>query len=257
MGVYYGGGHEVFMTTRKKGGAVRPATPPEALPPEPQETALEPVVDDELITEVYEEIRSLQRDATIELAVKMGELIVERFYGGRLDAWREHGQKESSLRKLAAKFEDDESGMSAAGIYRVVAIYELDQRLGVSARKQLTVTHIRAVIGLPQAEQKRLLDQAEAKGWTTRQLEDKAATARKKEGDGRGRHPLPAFVKTANWLGKLVEQEDSFGDLDALEGMDEDAVEATARKITTMRQKLEALEGKLQDRLQVKRGAGA
>jgi hypothetical protein len=239
------------MPSRKRRGAVRPAEPP-ALPPEVDE-ALAPVVDDQLISSVYEEIRSLQRDATIELAVKMGELIVKRFYGGRLDAWREHGPKESSLRKLASRFEDDESGMSAAGIYRVVAIYELDQRLGVSSRKQLTVTHIRAVLGLPPAEQKKLLEQAESKGWTTRQLEDKAAGVRKREGDGRGRPPLPAFVKTANWLGKLVEQEDSFGDLDALEGMDEDAVEATARKVSSMRQKLEELEQTLQERLQAKR----
>jgi chaperonin cofactor prefoldin len=244
------------MPGRKRGSAARPAAPPQVLPPEVDD-ALAPVVDDRLISSVYEEIRSLQRDATIELAVKMGELIVKRFYGGRLEAWREHGPKESSLRKLAAKFEDDESGMSAAGIYRVVAIYELDQRLDVSSRKRLTVTHIRAVLGLPPAEQKRLLDQAEAKGWSTRQLEDKAAGVRKREGDGRGRPPLPAFVKTANWLGKLVEQEDSFGDLDALEGMDEDAVEATARKVTSMREKLEELEEKLQERLQAKRAVEA
>jgi flagellar biosynthesis chaperone FliJ len=72
-----------------------------------------------------------------------------------------------------------------------------------------------------------------------------------------GRPPLPAFVKTANWLGKLVEQEDSFGDLDALEEMDEDAVEATVRKVSSMRQKLEELEEKLQERLQDMRGADA
>jgi hypothetical protein len=39
--------------------------------------------------------------------------------------------------------------------------------------------HTRAVLGLSPAEQKRLLDQAEAKGWTTRQLEDKAASVSK------------------------------------------------------------------------------
>jgi hypothetical protein len=244
------------MPSRKRGGAARSPEPPETLPAEVGE-ALAPVVDDKLISAVYEEIRALQRDATIELAVKMGELIVKSFYGGKLDAWREHGAKESSLRKLAAKFEDDESGMSVAGIYRVVAIYELDQRLGVSARKHLTVTHLRAVLGLPPAEQKRLLDQAENRSWTTKQLEDKAARVRKQEGDGRGRPPLPAFVKTANWLGKLALQEDSFGDMDALEGMDDDAVEATVRKVTSMREKLEELEGRLQERLQATRGAEA
>jgi hypothetical protein len=156
------------MPSRKR-RAPRPAAPPEVLPPEPEEGALQPVVDDNVIASVYEEIRSLQRDATIDLAVKMGELIVKRFYGGRLDAWREHGPKESSLRKLAAKFEDDESGMSAAGIYRVVAIYELDQRLSVSSRKQLTVTHIRAVLGLPLAEQERLQEASSQTlfGWST------------------------------------------------------------------------------------------
>jgi hypothetical protein len=65
-----------------------------------------------------------------------------------------------------------------------------------------------------------------------------------------------AFVKTASWLGKLVEQEDSFGDLDALVGMNEDAVEATAQVIESG-QKLEELEQKLQERLKDRRGAEA
>src|SRR5687767_10311034 len=47
-----------------------------------------------------------------------GGLIVKLFYRGRLDAWREHGPKDSLLRKLAIKFGDDELGMSATGIYR-------------------------------------------------------------------------------------------------------------------------------------------
>jgi hypothetical protein len=69
----------------------------------------------------------------------------------------------------------------------------------------------------------------------------------------------PAFVKTANWLGKLVEQEDSFGNPDVFENIDEDedAVEATTRKVSSMRQKPEELEGKVQERLQATRGAGA
>src|SRR5262245_23923210 len=121
-------------------------------------------VEESVIDEVYNKIRGLQRDATLDLAINMGKIIVETFYEGRLDAWRTHGQKEVSLRKLAERFEEEESGISAAGIYRAVAIYELDQRLNVSARKQLSVTHVRAVLGLPPADQKRLLDLAEQKG---------------------------------------------------------------------------------------------
>jgi len=111
-----------------------------------------------VVEEVYKKIVGMQRDATIDLAVEMGKLIVDTFYKGDLQGWRKAGNKEASLRKLAERFEkeDESSGMSAAGIYRVVAIYELDKRLSVSSRKHLTVTHIRSVIGIPPADQKRL-----------------------------------------------------------------------------------------------------
>jgi hypothetical protein len=80
-------------------------------------------------------------------------------------------------------------GMLAAGIHRVVAIYELNHCLSVSPRKRLTVTHIRAGLGQPLAEQKCLLEQTEAKDWSTRQFEDKAADVRQREGDGSGSPP--------------------------------------------------------------------
>lgn len=205
-------------------------------------------VGEDVVTEVFDELCAMQRAATVELAVQMGKLIVDRFYGGKFDAWREHGAKETSLRKLADRFENTEGGLSAAGIYRVIAIYELEERHHVSARKQLTVTHVRAVIGLPEKEQGQLLDEAEKRNWSTRELEEKAAAIRKKNGDGRGRPPLPAFVKSINKLKKMVDDKTAFEDLEQVDDLDEDEVTDLYQAVTGMKLKCEALQKSLEAR---------
>jgi hypothetical protein len=138
---------------------------------------------------------------------------------------------------------DAPDGTSASALYRAVAVYELDQRLGVAARKHLTFNRIRAVIGLSDAEQEKLLQQAEDEAWTTRQLEDKAAGARKKIGDGRGRPVLPMFVKTINKLGKLAGgDEDAFGDLDQVETLTADDATRLYQAVTGMKLRCEELQ---------------
>jgi len=175
-----------------------PTSPTEAADLQP------PAVSDEAIDEAYEELRQVQRDATLTLAIKMGQIIVTRLYGGSLEAWRRHGPKESSLRKLAKKFEADGSGTSASTLSRAVGIYDLEQRVGVSARKQLTVTHVRAVLGLPEDQQEKLLDKAEATGWSTRKMEDQARRARQRLARGRGRPALPPVVKSSRQLRRVT-----------------------------------------------------
>jgi hypothetical protein len=39
-------------------------------------------VSDEVVDRVYAELRKLQREATVDLAIRMGELVVKRFYEG-------------------------------------------------------------------------------------------------------------------------------------------------------------------------------
>jgi hypothetical protein len=73
---------------------------------------------------------------------------------------------------LAARFEaEGDQGMSAAGLYRAVGIYELDREFAVSSRKQLSVSHLRLVLGLPPGDQRDLLTRAETGGWTTENMD--------------------------------------------------------------------------------------
>lgn len=210
---------------------------------------LPPAVDDAVVDEVVETIHALTRGATVDLSIRIGGLIVEKFYGGDLATWHSRGAKDASFRRLADRLGDD-GEVSAAKLSRMVGIYEMDTRLGVSARKHLTATHLRAVLGLPDAQQRRLLDQTESKGWETRKLEEEAAKVRKKNANGRGRPPLPAFVKSIGRLGRMLEDGDAlFGDLDAVEDLDADEAEELWKTVTGMKLKCEQLQKALAPRV--------
>jgi hypothetical protein len=93
-----------------------------------------PALPDTLIDEVVRGIAAAQEKHGLALAVEVGSLIVDTFYGGDIAVLRDRGPKEASLRRLA---EHPDLPMSPAALYRTVAIYELAERLGgVSTWKQ-------------------------------------------------------------------------------------------------------------------------
>jgi hypothetical protein len=55
--------------------------------------------------------------------------------------------------------------LSVTALQQAVAIVDIEGRVGVSGRPQLTTSHVRAVIGLPDEQQEALLGTAEAKDW--------------------------------------------------------------------------------------------
>ena len=109
------------------------------LPPEPITAAIcPPPATDDIVTSVVEELNDLQVTGTLDVALRMGKLIVDRFYGGDLTAWRHHRAKEASFRKLAARTRED-LRVGATCLYRAVALYELTCRIGTAASSSLTM----------------------------------------------------------------------------------------------------------------------
>lgn len=160
-----------------------------------------PRVDPKLIERTFSELRALQISATLELVIATGRTIIETLYGGDFTAWRRHGRKEASLRQLASRFRSESHGLSAAALHRAIAIYELDRRYRVSARKHLTVTHLRAIAATPLREQERLLCLVENGAWSTRTLEAEIARGRSATNGRRvGRPPLSPAIKIARRL---------------------------------------------------------
>jgi hypothetical protein len=162
-------------------------------------------VPDEVLDEVAAGIRHLQYEATLGFALRVGKLIVAKLYHGRLDEWRARAARDASFGRLAERLAGQ---VSAPVLYRCMAVYELAKRLGagVSTWRNLGVSHVRAVLGLPQDEQERILAAAEQEAWTVDRIEEEAAGVRARLDNGvrRGRPPLPQCVKSIHQLRRFA-----------------------------------------------------
>jgi hypothetical protein len=131
------------------------------------------------------ELNELQRTATLEFTLRMGRLIVAEIYGGDLSRWRLNRQHDLSFRQLASRTQIDLK-VSATTLYRAVAVYDLCSRLPVDLWRDFGAAHLRAVLGLSEQQQVRLLSEAKVRNWTTREL-----YARAKQPDTRPHHHVP------------------------------------------------------------------
>lgn len=158
-----------------------------------------------VVERVVRDLRAMSEIATLELAMSVGRLVVERMFGGSLGAWRRRGKSDPTFAQLA---KHPDLPMSAASLYRAVCIYEMVQNLpAISAWKWLTVSHLRSVIGLPVAEQERILSLAHANRWTVRQLERESAQVRARTNRRGGRPRVDPAVKVARKLQRILERE--------------------------------------------------
>lgn len=187
------------------------------------------------------------KDGSVEQALEIGKLVLDTLYDGDLAAWRSRATKAHSLRALARR---DDFSVSSSALYRAVALYELAQNLGGFARwSTLGISHLRLVLGLPIAEQRRLLDAAVAHGWTVAELEREAVAVRKRgpEQLGRGGRPrLPRFLKSVNRLRKAAEGAELFADVEAAARMAPEELAEIRDVLATIRVRCEALDDALE-----------
>ncbi len=129
-------------------------------------------------------INEVCQSTTLDLALKVGELIVTELYCGAVDVWEREGTASLSYRALAAR---PDLPLSPSALCRSVAVFALVQRLGGRDRwRKLAVSHFKEVLPLPQTEQERLLLDAEVGGWTVSQLRQQVSAARARTSPGRG-----------------------------------------------------------------------
>jgi hypothetical protein len=148
-----------------------------------------------VIDAFVDSLREVCHKATLELALHVGRLVIDTFYQGDVTLWRMHGKGHPSLRMLARRHD---LPISPAHLYRCVAIYEISHRVpALSTWKQLGMSHVRAVIGLSQDDQKRLLESAAEGRWTAQRLEFESHCIRGEQRSRRGRPPCPSKRSTS------------------------------------------------------------
>ena len=125
---------------------------------------------------VVSALRGVTGSHSLAAALEAGEIIFRHVFRGDESLLRARGKKCSSFRKLAAH---PDLAMSTSSLWRAVAIYELSLRFPeLPHYAHVGVGHISVVLGLPTAEQFRLLRVAESQRWTRRKLQKVATELR-------------------------------------------------------------------------------
>lgn len=142
-----------------------------------------------LLEEVTSELREVERSTGISRVLAVGELILERFFGGDPTVWRDRRRnKNNSIRRLAAH---KDCPFGKTWLNEAVAVYVAVQASPcVRTYGHITAGHVAAVLPLAVEEREALWKQAEAEGWSVKRLKEEAVEDRRKEGERRGRPRL-------------------------------------------------------------------
>lgn len=199
---------------------------------------------DDQVAEAASQIGQIADQATLQVAVSVGQVIVDVFYGGDMELLRSHDpSKQVSLHKLA---EHSDVPFGASRLSRFVRIYELHKRLqGVLPAQQLSFSHYDAVLGLPDIEQQQLLKRAAEDGWSRQTVRDEAGKRRELKGKG-GRPALRPAIKAFNALYRLLDtRRDALDDLEDADGVPLGDAAALFQRISHVAAELERLKERL------------
>lgn len=137
---------------------------------------------------LLDDINRVWNRSAVSTLVAVGELIVGACYGGQIERWRNR-ELTRSLKRLE---EHERLPFARKTIYLALHFFDLSLRFSEQRLLQgLGVGHVRAVLGLPEANQEELLSSAQQNGWTIAELTRRAATVRQQSRRRSGRPPAP------------------------------------------------------------------
>jgi hypothetical protein len=149
------------------------------------------------------ELRELYYVKGIELMLRIGELILNRLYGGDISRWKSKSRKDFSFRKLQ---QHPDLPFKASMLSRAVSIYVLSRRRAdLLALQNVSQTHLQEVLNLDPELQDELISRVEKEKWSVQRLRavviDSLPTTTKRAGRPRS----PAFSKQLRNLRSIVE----------------------------------------------------
>jgi hypothetical protein len=133
------------------------------------------------IEHLAQELNEICRSATLDLAFRIGEVIIARLFNHDARLWQ-HAEATPSYRALSNR---GDLILSASALCRAVSTYVLVERLGGRTRwRHLCASHFQEVLALPPPMQEALLASAEEGRWTVARLRNAAAPVRRRRGSG-------------------------------------------------------------------------
>lgn len=175
-------------------------------------------VDQALVSTASQRLQDWKRAGELENALEVGRYLLATFFARDGDVVSEEeliqacrgGRPHATWRAL---LRSGKAGWSAATLYRFVRVARQYPLLGDDVRDQLSLTHHRALLGVPDLSSRRTLARrAVREAWTSRRLEAEVKAWRARFVElPIGRPPLTSAQKTLRTL------ERAFGALEDLE----------------------------------------
>ncbi len=155
--------------------------------------------------EVVSQLKEIDRRTGLERTIAIGEVILDRFFRGDPDVWRDRRRnKTNSIRRLA---ERAECPYSRSGLSEAVAVCVAVHRLPcVRTFGHICAGHVASVLGLAVADQASMLERAERERWSVRELRLRVTERRRAGGERRGRPPVGGHQRCVSLLCQRVKQ---------------------------------------------------
>jgi hypothetical protein len=167
------------------------------------DTALETVGARADIGGLVRELRELYYIKGIELMLRVGELILERLYGGNVTRWHARHRKDISFRKLQRH---PDLPFKASTLSRAVSMYLLSRRRPDLLQMQnVSQSHLQEVLNLDTELQDYLLGRVEGERWSVQKLRSEVTQRLLQETKGRARARTLTFSRQLRSLKTVVE----------------------------------------------------
>lgn len=132
------------------------------------------------------QLRELDRRSGLERMVAIGKLVLDQFFAGSAEAWRERRRnKNNSVRRIA---QHPECPLRHSSLNQALGVYVVVRALPcVQTFAHVGACHVIAVLHLVVDAQEAWLRKAEQERWTVRELKAAVLESRRLRGERRGR----------------------------------------------------------------------
>jgi hypothetical protein len=165
------------------------------------------VTEGKLVDDVVAELKEIDRRTGIERTLAIGELILNQFFGGDPTIWRDRRRnKNNSIRRLA---EREDCPFCRSALNEAVGVYVAVVGLPcVRTFGHISASHVASVLRLPPPERQGILQEAERRQWSVRELRQRVVAQRRAEGERRGRPARQNDLRSLEMLRQRLNQID-------------------------------------------------
>lgn len=210
-------------------------------------------VDADLLDTAVREINRLYITKGLETYLAIGGYVLQTFFGGDPESFRQRGDRHVTFRLLAQR---EDLHLSYSSIAKAVGVVGQITLLPEPVAAALPYTHHTVLLPIRDPGAKvELAERAADEGWPSRRLIEEVLKIRQQEkrNTGAGRPPLPAVVKLIRGVQRVVDKGDASAlSDDDLQGQSSDVLRPSLSSLREQIQTLEDLQARIEEVLQAR-----